>query len=148
MGGAIFSMTEKMLNKWLHISNSRTSLSGRACLVGFSGTDRFDLIRELDSIGIDCVISLPDGESLRIMNDLAIDFDVALVLLDTFESVEGVIDILILFRTTAPDCRIILVSKEAQVDDFGDERKLICDATLCWPISHRRLKSALEQITQ
>lgn len=63
--------------------------------------------------------------------------------LDDFASVVDAVDALLRFRKAQPECRVIAVSAFVGGDDFGFERRAMCDATLRWPLSRGRFDAAL-----
>ena len=68
---------------------------------------------------------------------------VACVDIDAAPCLVTAIDELILFRSRYPDMRVVLLSREFSGDDFSNERKPICDASLRKPVSPARLEAAL-----
>jgi len=68
--------------------------------------------------------------------------DVIILNVDAFESLVQAVDILRQFRVSAPEVSIILISSAVRGDDFGSERRPICDASLRAPATLPRLKSA------
>lgn len=140
------STSDRLFRKWALRSGERTGRAPCACLVGFSGEERLELTHLLSEFDIDVVQYLPDGSSLRGNVDFIRFADYLMILLESFASIECAVEELMQLRSSLSDVRTILVSKESRVDDLGDERRAICDATLYWPVSHLRLRAYLEKI--
>ena len=77
-----------------------------------------------------------------------IDFDMILVDFDKFNDVDDGIEGLFDLRAHAPELPVIIVSSRVAGDDYGRERRSICDATLRKPVSGRRMATAVETVIQ
>lgn len=71
-----------------------------------------------------------------------------IVNLDAFHDLGAAVTHLVAFRKQRPQVVVILISENVIADDFGTERKCICDATLRAPVSRNRLSQAMAAANQ
>lgn len=116
----------------------------RVLLAGFEPDAVPALRDQLRGIGVAGAASCP---SLERLSDAAAAADGSTVIVvngDAFADAESLVDTLLALRRQAPWLAVILVSAKVARDDFGAERRMICDATLRHPVSSARMKQALQ----
>lgn len=72
-----------------------------------------------------------------------ISLDFVIVDVEHLGGVHKALDFCLDIRKALPDMKIILISDEVSGDDFGSERKAVCDGTLMKPVSQTRLLDAI-----
>lgn len=115
----------------------------RVILFGFSNRDLHDIRLGLRLIGYEAIASCSNLEQLENIPTASMGFTHVLVNIDAFDEVEIAVEALIRFRSTDPDLVILAFSAMVSGDDFGTERRDICDATIKLPVSTARVKSGV-----
>lgn len=115
----------------------------KAILVGFEGRACVHLLNQLREIGVGQTASIASIDGLRTHNNLWNSFELILVNHDAFDDASDAVETLIEFRKRVPGKRIILISSQVNRDDFGPERRPICDVTLKAPGTIERLGASL-----
>lgn len=117
--------------------------TARIMLAGFD-PEMLDWMRsELRALGLWVVDAAPAARDIRDVVEIGPAFDHLVINLDAFEDAEAGVDALLPLRARCGDAIIVLVSASVSGDDFGCERRAICDATLRAPASASRIKQAL-----
>jgi len=114
-------------------------------LVGFNELDLLDLQGQMRDLGVASIAVANDVKKLQNWPRGRKSFGGVVVNLDAFSDLDDALDCLIDFRIKSPGTIIILVSYFTGGDDFGSERRILCDVTLRAPVSVRRLEIALRQ---
>ncbi|WFE73792.1 hypothetical protein [Roseinatronobacter sp. S2] len=81
--------------------------------------------------------------ALEWLTTSGISLDFVIVDVEHLGGVHKAINFCLTIRKALPDMKIILISDEVSGDDFGSERKSVCDGTLMKPISQTRLLDAI-----
>lgn len=115
----------------------------RVLVVACDTVDRVSLRDSLRQIGVRIVAVAPNASQLCSVAEMGKSFTHVIVNLDAFESMEDAVEALLAFRKRAPDSVVIAVSSQVAGDDLGQERSAICDATLRFPVTERRLRQGL-----
>ncbi len=114
-------------------------------LVGFNELDLLDLQGQMRDLGVGSIAVSRDVKKLHSWPQERKSCSGVVVNLDAFSDLDDALDCLIDFRIKSPGTIVILVSYFAGHDDFGAERRILCDVTLRAPVSVRRLEIALRQ---
>lgn len=115
----------------------------RVVLVGF-GFDHLRALREgLIRTGVLGIAAAPSVAQLSQLAAMKLNFTHVFVNFDAFTDVITGVDELLIFRKAASKLNVVLCTATAKGDDFGSERKCICDATLRLPANARSLRCAL-----
>jgi hypothetical protein len=115
----------------------------RIILFGFSNKDLHYVKRGLQLIGYEAIASCADLKQLANLCNASMGFTHVLVNIDAFDGVEKAVEVLLSCRSEAPEMVILAFSEMVSGDDFGTERREICDVTLKLPVSVARLKSGM-----
>ncbi|MDD7972458.1 hypothetical protein [Roseinatronobacter alkalisoli] len=81
--------------------------------------------------------------ALEWLKSSAMKLDFVIVDVEHLGGVHQALNFCLAIRAALPDLKIILISDEVAGDDFGSERKPVCDGTLMKPISQTRLLDAV-----
>lgn len=120
----------------------RTLVDARVLLVAFEGNQLASLRDYMRTAGIQVSAATPNVEHLSINDVIGPEFTHILVNIDAFDDLEAAVDALSAFRRRF--CHVvILCSAHVAHDDLGNERSVICDASLRLPVSSRRLLQGL-----
>lgn len=122
---------------------TRTASGLRAIVIGFDPEARQHLLSKLREIGVVQTASISDVCALEGSTEITRPFDIIVVNFDAFGDPVDAVDALVEFRKSLQNKRVILISAQVKGDDFGSERKAICDATLRSPVTNERLNSAI-----
>lgn len=114
-----------------------------AIFVGFKGEQSDALLSQLRELGVGQTASMEGIEGLRDHTHQWSAFDVIIVNHDAFDDALDAVDTLAEFRKKVREKRVILISSFVGGDDFGSERKSICDMTLKAPGTVDRLGMCL-----
>lgn len=117
--------------------------NARVILFGFSGKHQREIRHMLRSIGC---MAIATGSDLRQLQDvcaMGMGFTHVFVNIDAFEDVEDAVVALMAFRSNAPGMILVAFSESVSGDDFGTERRRICDVTLKLPVSAARLTNGM-----
>ena len=121
-----------------------------ACLVGFDDPNLTTLVKLLRDVGVQKTSVFTDISQLYEVvrwpansKSNRQSFSHVFINLDSFRSLESGIDVLLDFRKVYKSARIILISAYSVSDDFGDEKRSICDITLSLPLSFKTLNIAI-----
>jgi hypothetical protein len=116
----------------------------RVLLLGFAGTDLSSLCFQLRQMGVRSIDQASDVDRLPSCVGKGANVSHIVINLDAFASLEEAVESLFQFRLKDHrETVIVCVSAFVAMDDFGSERSSICDATLRWPVSDRRLQYGL-----
>lgn len=126
------------------VGEARAVRSNRVLLLGLGRELAAAAKADLKDLGLQSVAICPGVALLREATVLRrLGFDIALVNLDAFDTLDAAVDALIGFRKACPDISVIALSQRVAADDTGSERAAICDATLRLPVSLRRLRDGI-----
>lgn len=114
-------------------------------LVGFNELDLLDLQGQMRDLGVGSISVAQDVKRLLDWPRGRKTYGGVVVNLDAFSDLDEALDCLIDFRIKSPGTIVILVSYFTGGDDFGAERRILCDVTLRAPVSVKRLEIALRQ---
>lgn len=114
----------------------------RVLLVGFDLPTVMELREQIQSLDVNLVASGPEVGQLHAVGQGGA-FNSVIVNLDSFEDADTAVETLLSFRSHSPKLAVVLVSAHVSADDFGPERRLLCDATLRRPLTESRLEAAL-----
>jgi hypothetical protein len=118
-------------------------VDARVALLGFDTLVSSGLIGMLRQAGTKSCATCSDISQLRDISTMKGAFTHVIVNLDAFEDIDDAVSALLLFRARQKGMIVLLISDAVGQDDLFPDRKWICDATLCAPVSYRRLCDGL-----
>lgn len=143
-----------MENIWARhdqMSNRGAERKGAACVLGFAEDATNTMRTLLRQVGLGPCASCMHVDQLQDIASFVEPFRYLVINIDAFEDIDAAVTALLAFRRLRADVVVILVSAAVLNDDLGDERRMICDATLRAPVSlarlHRAVPAAFENNT-
>lgn len=122
---------------------ARSLADARVLVVGFRGAEHRDLLERLRATGVVAITSDSDVGQLEDAAGMCGSISHLVVNVDAFPGIEAGVDALLAFRRLCRSVTVVLVSSAVVGDDFGLERKSICDVTLRAPLTQGRLRRGL-----
>ena len=96
-----------------------------------------------DMSSVTVVVLAKCQDQLAWLRNRKVEFDFIVVDIEHVGGVHAAVELCLGIRAECPNSRIILLSDDAERDDFGSERIAICDATFKKPLTHSRFTEAL-----
>jgi hypothetical protein len=115
----------------------------RVIILGCDTVERAFIRNCLRLFGVGATATASNVEQLASVAEMGQSFTHVIIDLDAYDCKEDAVDALFDFRRRAPEIVVVAVSSRVSGDDFGLERRAICDATLCLPLTERRLRRGL-----
>lgn len=111
--------------------------------LGFNAVERTWLKCSLERIGLKTVPVATHLFNLSSISEVEQRFSHAIINFDSYASTEDAVDALISFRQKDLGLCVVVVTTRVARDDLGLERSAICDVTLRWPLTDKRLWEGL-----
>lgn len=142
-GGATGGSEDRLWQQFDQRTTEKPLSRARVLLMGFAPAALSRMREELHSAGVRMVASCPSVKQLDNVVGMGLSFNLVVVNGDAFTDIDNAVDNLICFRCSAPHVRVLFVSTEVKGDDFGSDRRAICDATVRAPVSADRLRAGV-----
>lgn len=140
----IKALADRLFERSLQDRHEDLFASARVLVLGFDARDLLSLNRCLQDLGVVTRDTTSDTSQLEHIVTIQSRYSVIVINAEAFDDLGSAIDTLLPFRRQTAGLGVVLISSRVLRDDFGPERRAICDATLRSPITAHRLRQGIE----